>query len=221
MPGAIRGHPRFTSGSGRGTIGNVEAFLSSLEPWLIYATVALLTFGESAAFLSLVFPGEVGLVAAAALGTSVGVEPLVLAGVATVGALLGGLLGYAMGRRYGPRLIAWDPIERRLGDRMRELGPMLAGSDAGALVGVARFNQVTRAVVPALAGMAEMSRVRFAVANGIGALIWAAGFTAIGHYAAEFWHSTSGWVHVVGGAVIVLAAGLWLTRHVRTRSGKV
>lgn len=201
-------------------IGPVEAFLSSLDPWLIYTVVALLTFGESAAFLSLVFPGEVGLVAAAAVGTTAGVNPWALAGVATVGALLGGLFGYALGSRYGPRLMRWEPIERRFGDRMRELRPVLAGSDASALVGVARFNQVTRAIVPALAGMAEMGRVRFAVANGIGALIWAGAFTAIGHYAAEFWRSTSGLVHLVGAVLLVGAAALWLVARSRRRAGR-
>jgi membrane-associated protein len=203
------------------TIQGVEAFLSALDPLLIYAVVALLTFGESAAFLSLVFPGEVGLVAAAAVGTTTGVNPWVLAGVATAGALLGGLFGYAVGRRYGPRVMRWEPIERRFGERIRDLGPMLAGSDAGALVGVARFNQVTRAIVPALAGMAEMGRVRFAVANGVGALIWAGAFTAIGHYAAEFWRSTSGLIHLIGGAVIVLSAVLWLVLRFRARSDQV
>lgn len=199
----------------------MEAFLSSLDPLLIYAIVGLLTFGESAAFLSLVFPGEVGLVAAAAVGTTTGVDPWALAGVATAGALLGGLFGYAVGRRYGPRLMRWQPIERRFGDRMRDLRPMLAGSDASALVGVARFNQVTRAVVPALAGMAEMGRVRFAVANGVGALAWAGAFTAIGHYAAEFWRSASGLMHLIAGAVIVLSTGLWLLLRFRARTDQV
>lgn len=196
----------------------VEAFLASLDPWLIYLVVAVLTFGESAAFLSLVFPGEVGLVAAAALGATAGVEPVSLASVATIGALVGGLFGYALGRRFGPRIMRWEPMERRLGDRMEELRPMLSGSDAVALVTVARFNQVTRAVVPALAGMAGMGRVRFAVANGVGALIWAAVFTAIGHYAAEFWQSTSGWVHLIGIGLVAFLVGLWLVRRSRQRA---
>lgn len=196
----------------------MEAFLASLDPWLIYVVVAVLTFGESAAFLSLVFPGEVGLVAAAALGSTAGVEPLSLAGVATFGALLGGTFGYAIGRRYGPRVVRWEPIERRLGQRIDELRPMLAGSDAGALVGVARFNQVTRAIVPALAGMAGMGRIRFAIANAIGALVWAAVFTAIGHYAAEFWHSTSGWVHLIGVVLVASGIGLWLLRRSRRKA---
>jgi membrane-associated protein len=197
----------------------VDAFISSLDPWLIYVVIAALTLGESAAFLSLVFPGEIALVAAAALGVSTGVDPVVLAGVATLGALVGGALGYALGRRYGRRLMAWEPISRRLGDRMTQLGPLLAGPEAAPLVAVARFNQITRAVVPALAGMAEMGRLRFAIANGVGALIWASVFTAIGYYAAEWWRSTSGLVHLI--MAILLASGLaawWFTRRRGGRS---
>lgn len=188
----------------------MEAFIGSLDPWLVYVVIAGLTFGESAAFLSLVFPGEIALVAAAALGVSTGVDPLLLAGVATLGALAGGMFGYAIGRRYGPRLVKWDPIARRLGPRMVELRPMLSGPEAGALVAVARFNQITRAVVPALAGMAEMRRVRFAVANGLGALVWAAVFTAIGYYAAEWWHATSGLVHLLMAILVLSGVAGWL-----------
>lgn len=195
----------------------MQEFLASLDPWSIYLIVGLLTFGESAAFVSLVFPGEVGLVAAAALGISAGVDPFLLASVAALGALLGGVLGYSIGRRYGRRLVTWDPIARRLGERMAHLGPMLAGPEAGALVAVARFNQVTRAVVPALAGMAEMGRVRFTVANGVGALLWAAVFTAIGFYAAEWWRNTSGLVHLILAITLVVGTSAWFLTRARRR----
>lgn len=195
----------------------MEQFLASLDPLPVYLVVALLTFGESAAFLSLVLPGEIALVGAAALGVSAGVDPIVLAAVATVGAVAGGLLGYGIGRRYGPRIVAWDPINRRLGERVSQLRPMVSGPEAGALVAVARFNQITRAVVPALAGMTEMGRLRFAMANGIGALLWAAAFTAIGFYAAEWWRSTSGLVHLVMTLVAVAATGWWLLARRRQR----
>lgn len=188
----------------------MENFFASLDPWLIYVVIGVLTWGESAAFLSLVFPGEVALVAAAALGVSAGLDPVVLAGVAALGALIGGIFGYSIGRRYGQRLVHWGPIDRRLGHRMDALRPLLVGHEAGALVAVARFNQITRAVVPALAGMAEMGRVRFAVANGVGALIWAAVFTAVGFYAAEWWRSTSGLVHLVMAVVVLAGLAGWL-----------
>jgi membrane protein DedA with SNARE-associated domain len=101
---------------------------------------------------------------------------------------------------------------------MVELRPMLSGPEAGALVTVARFNQITRALVPALAGMAEMGRMRFAVANGIGALLWASVFTAIGYYAAEWWRSTSGSVHIAMAVILLSGFGGWLVLRWRRRS---
>lgn len=199
----------------------MESFLQSLDPWLIYAIVAALTFGESAAFLSLVLPGEVGLVTAAALGNAAGLNPVVLAGVAAVGALVGGVVGYVVGERYGPRLLGWPAIARRLGPEIEELRPSLVGSRAAFLVAVARFNQVTRAVVPALAGTVSMGRTRFALANGVGALVWAVVFTAVGYFAAEWWQSTSGLVHALAAAVLVGGLGGWLiVRRRRRRSAR-
>lgn len=218
--GSFGGIPHFARPPNSPVFGPMEEFLASLDPLLIYGIVGLLTFGESAAFLSLVFPGEIALVAAAALGVSSGVDPVILGAVATLGALLGGLFGYGLGRRYGPRIVEWEPINRKLGHRMGELRPMVAGSEAGALVAVARFNQITRAVVPALAGMAEMGRVRFAVANGLGAIAWAAVFTAIGFYAAEWWHSTSGMVHLMAAVVLALGAAWWLLARWRKRTAE-
>jgi membrane protein DedA with SNARE-associated domain len=115
----------------------------------------------------------------------------------------------------------WAPISRRLGDRMAQLGPLLTGPEAGPLVAVARFNQITRAVVPALAGMAGMGKVRFAVSNTVGALVWASVFTAIGFYAAEWWHSTSQLVHIILAALLVIAlVGWWLMRRRRSGAGE-
>lgn len=195
---------------GQARSGAMEEFLASLDPLIVYAIVALLTFGESAAFLSLVLPGEVALVTAAALGAASGVDPVLLAGIATVGALTGGMFGYAIGRRYGAKLVGWGPIRRRIGDRMSTLHPMVSGPEAGALVAVARFNQITRALVPALAGMASMGRVRFAVANGVGAVLWSALFTGVGYYAGEWWQSTSGLVHLVMVGIVIVGVGWWL-----------
>jgi len=55
------------------------------------------------------------------------------------------------------------------------------------------------------------------VANGIGALVWAAAFTAIGFYAAEWWHSTSTLMHVAIAAVVVPLAGYWLIARRKRR----
>lgn len=192
----------------------MDAFLGSLEPWLIYLVIGFLTFGESAAFLGLVFPGEVALVAAAAVAGLTGVDPFTLAVVAAVAASAGGVAGYELGHRYGHRLLRWDPIARRVGPHIARVSRKMAGPGATALVVVGRFNQVTRATVPALAGMGPMSRLRFSLANAAGGIAWAVAFTAVGFYAAAWWRASSGSVQVIVAVVLAAAVGAWaaLTR---------
>jgi membrane protein DedA with SNARE-associated domain len=65
-----------------------------------------------------------------------------------------------------------------------------------------------------------MGKVRFAVANGLGALLWAALFTAVGFYAAEWWRSTSGLVHIVMAVAALAAASSWLMLRRRRRGSE-
>ena len=189
----------------------MESFLASLDPWVVYLVVGALTFGESAAFLGLILPGEVALVAAAAIASAMGVDPFVLGVVAAATASVGGLVGYEVGRRYGRRLVAWDPIARRMGGSLGRLADgIVAARSAMALVIAGRFNQVTRAAVPGLAGMAPMPWYRFAAANAIGAVLWSASFTAIGFLAAEWWRESSGSFQVVLAAGLAAAIGGWV-----------
>ena len=205
--------------AGVGTLAAMEGFLSSLDPWVVYLVVGTLAFGESAAFLGLILPGEVALVGAAAIASAIGVDPFILAVVAAAAASVGGLVGYEVGRRYGRRLVAWDPIARRLGGALGRLADRIAAArSALALVVAGRFNQVTRAAVPALAGMAPMPWYRFAAANAIGAVLWSTAFTTIGFLAAEWWRESSGPFQAVLAAGVAAAIGGWVALS-RQRAG--
>jgi membrane-associated protein len=188
----------------------MDGFLASLDPWMVYLVVAGLTFGESAAFLGLIFPGEVALVGAAAVASAIGVDPITLAIVASLAAGAGGLAGYEIGRRFGTRLVEWPPVARRVGHHVSRVADRLGGTGAVALVVAGRFNQATRAAVPALAGMAPMRWTRFALANLVGAVLWSTAFTSIGFFAAEWWRASSGPMHWVFAGAFVVAISGWL-----------
>ncbi len=187
----------------------MEQFLFGLDPWLIYFLVALLAFGESVSFISLLLPGEVALIAGAAVASLIGVDLLVLGSVAVVAAAAGGACGYELGRMMGGPIISWKPFARRLGPHLPALTRRLRSRGAAWVVVSARFNQVTRALAPALAGMAEMPRRRFLWANLGGALLWGATFTLVGVFAARWWQTSSGTVQVVMAAALAAAAGAW------------
>lgn len=188
----------------------MEQFLASLDPWLVYVLVGLLTFGESAAFLGLLLPGEVALVGAAAIAGVVGLSPVALVVVAALCATAGGLFGYELGRRFGPRLLALGPVRKRIGPRVSRMAGRLDGPAGLSLVVIGRFNQATRAAVPAMAGMGSMRWGVFATANLAGALAWAVLFTTVGYYGAEWWRASSWPVQVVSAAVLAGAAGVWV-----------
>lgn len=187
----------------------MESFILSLDPWLIYVAVGLLAFGESVSFLSLVMPGEIALVGAAAVAPLVGVDPVLLGVVATGAAAAGGLAGYEIGRRYGRSLVSWEPLARRIEPHLPGISRRLASPAGPTVVITARFNQLTRALAPAVAGMTHMSWRRFAWANITGAVLWGATFTLVGVFAAQWWHSSSGLVQVILAAVLAAAAGAW------------
>lgn len=188
---------------------SMESFLAGLDPALVYLVVAALAFGESVSFLSLLLPGEVALVAAAAVAGPVGVDPFLLGAVAVGAAALGGWCGYELGRRYGSALVAWRPLARRVDGGLASVKRRLESGRGFTMVLVGRFNQLTRVLVPAVAGMVEMPRGRFVWANLVGAVAWGAAFTIVGSVAAEWWRSTSGPIHAVIAVMVASAAGVW------------
>src|ERR1051325_7286435 len=86
-------------------------FIRTHQDWAI-AVMFITAFGESFAFLSLLFPGTTLLIAAGAL-TKSGSLPLwpIMIG-AILGAVLGDTISYWIGRRFGGRLAGVWPFTR-------------------------------------------------------------------------------------------------------------
>lgn len=158
---------------------------------LVYSgpVVCLLVFGllivESGLFVGVFLPADSLLFGAGLLVGSgrIDVPVAVLAASAWVGAVVGDALGYGIGRWLGR---GWLTRARRAGSRrfLTVAQRMYERHGWFALV-ICRWYPGIRAIVPTLAGVGEMRPVRFATANGLGALLWAAGMVLLG-YAASF-----------------------------------
>ncbi len=145
---------------------------------LAYATVALMCFGESFAFLSLVVPGWAFMLAAGALVANGTLHwlPVVLAGA--LGAALGDAISYWIGLKFKhvvPRL--W-PFTRHPDWLDRGHAFFLRWGVASVFLG--RFFGPVRAVIPLAAGMMEMPARPFWIANVTSAFLSAALWTAQG-----------------------------------------
>ena len=97
-----------------------------------------------------------------------------------VAAVVGGQIGYLIGHRYGTRLFKSDAkifkteYLEQAQDFFDKRGPRS--------VVLARFIPFVRTIIPMLAGTGRMHARRFAIANVVGAAIWAVGISLLGYW---------------------------------------
>ena len=163
----------------RTTIVDFVRLNQALAPFV----VAFLAFGESLAVISLFFPATVLLVAIGALvgGMELGFWPIWFG--AAVGAILGDWVSYEFGRYFEDKAHNVWPL-----NRYHEL--VARGEEFTRKYGVwaiflGRFFGPARAFVPLAAGVFEMPRGPFQVANVTSALLWAYVLLAFGDVAGE------------------------------------
>jgi len=179
------------------------------ESWAI-ALMFITGFGESFAFLSLLFPGTTLLIAAGALmkGGTLPYLPVMVGSI--LGAVLGDWVSYWIGRRFGGSMARLWPFTRH-----RELLPsgiQFFERHGGASVFIGRFFGPIRAVIPLAAGIMRMPRGRFWVANIGSALVWAPMLLLVGDAVGETGDRLIGSANTVfvvfGGLTLVGIAGV-------------
>ena len=134
--------------------------------------VALLAFGESLAFISLLLPAWAALVGIGALISAGEINFWPIWVAASVGAALGDWLSYWIGLKLERTVQNIWPLSRH-----PELIPkgeafMKKWGVAGIFIG--RFFGPLRASVPLAAGIFEMAYWPFQIANFVSALLWSA-----------------------------------------------
>ncbi|MDT8914425.1 DedA family protein [Amycolatopsis sp. PS_44_ISF1] len=147
------------------------------EPGLVAAAGGLV-FAECTIGLGFIAPGESGLLIAATTATTVA-RFLTLWAVVTVCAALGDSVGYALGRRFGPRLRETKLIRKYGLDAWDKAASVLERRGAWAVF-FARFLPVLRTLTPAAAGASGLPFRKFLPATAAGACCWSLGHISIG-----------------------------------------
>ena len=190
--------------------------IQSLPPAAAYAIIAALVFGEAAIFIGFVFPGETAVVFGGFLASTGHLNLAVLCSLVVVSAVVGDSIGYEVGRRFGPRVIALGVFRRhesRLDNAQRVLRER-----GGPAVLAGRSTAFLRAVMPGLAGLSQMRYGIFLFWNALGGLVWGVGFTLVGYFAGTSYERVAkaiGRGSAVVVAVVVVA--LIVSWHVRRR----
>ncbi|MBV9484691.1 MAG: DedA family protein [Frankiaceae bacterium] len=165
-----------------------------------------------------VVPMEAAMVVGAVFAANGHLDLTAVAMVATAAAAVGSMIGYLIGDRAGHPLIVAK------GARIGITHERLASAEdfyrrrGVIIVLVSRFLPFLRRWSGLVAGVSEMPFGRFAVANLLGALVWAIAWAAIGDQAGGHLDTLSRFlsgrgVLVVGGAVVVLVVAVAVVRR--------
>ncbi|MBB1201146.1 DedA family protein [Enterobacteriaceae bacterium 89] len=150
----------------------------SLHPHLALGVIFLLAFGESLAFISLLLPATVILLATGALigESELAFFPVWMAAMA--GAFVGDWVSWWLGYRYSYRMTTVWPLSRN--PLLIQRGHRFFEKWGAWGVFIGRFFGPLRAVVPLIAGICTMPAVKFQLANITSAGVWAFGILAPG-----------------------------------------
>lgn len=158
-------------------------FLAQTPP-LVYLIAFAASVIEGAAFVGLVFPSETVLLVAGATTIHPNISLWVLIPLTTLGAITGDSIGYAIGRRLGPRLRTRGLGKRVAPETWQRAEEMIHRRGWLAIM-TGRFISILRSLVPAVAGALHLRYGRFLLGNVLGALIWTPAVLVAGHFAAH------------------------------------
>src|SRR6195952_1752536 len=146
-----------------------------------YALVGFLAFAEAAIFIGFVLPGETAVVLGGVLANQGKVSLPVMIVVVVLSAIVGDSVGYEVGRHYGDRVLRLKVLRKRAVAIDKAAAYLRA--KGGRAVFLGRFTAFLRAVMPGLAGTAQMHYPRFLAFNAAGGIVWGTGYVLLGYLA--------------------------------------
>jgi len=161
-------------------------FVRAHPNWAAFIVFGL-AFGESLAFVSLIFPfwSILFFGIGPLLGTADALNFWIIVSAAAAGAALGDWVSYWLGYHYHEQLQGMWPLSKY--PKLIENGrKFFKGWGAWAIV-FGRFSGPLRASVPIAAGIAQMPQLLFQIANWGSAFLWSFVLLSPGTFGMKWW----------------------------------
>ena len=147
----------------------------------IYAILFLVIFCETGLVVMPFLPGDSLLFIAGAVAAGGGMDPVLLAGLLMLAAILGDSTNYVIGRTAGERLFS-NPNSKIFRRDYLQKTHDFYDKHGGKTVTLARFLPILRTFAPFVAGIAKMPYPRFFGFSVFGTILWVGGLVTLGYF---------------------------------------
>lgn len=177
-----------------------------LEAWTLHGGYIFLFVSsilEAVPLIGSTIPGHT-IVILYGLLARIGVVNVYLVGLlASAGAVIGDMIGYYMGKKYGLALIEKYKGRLFVREEYLERARAMIGRHTGKSLIAGRFNPITRPFMPFIVGASGAPDKKFWFYNILGGILWAISGTAIGYVFGIGYDAVAS---VFGKAVVVVIA---------------
>jgi membrane-associated protein len=190
-----------------GSAGDLIEQVQAIDPTLRALLAGAAALLETNVVTGLLVPGDtVTLVASAAVQSLQ--EGILLGALVSLGAFLGEVTGYGLGRWVGPTLHRRPWLRRRVGEH--RIGPVgrMVERRGGPWILTSRFIPVLRTVTPFVVGVHAFPFRRFVAWAAPSCVLWSAVYVTVYALAGSSLRSEDGST-VVGAALVLLGAALF------------
>ncbi|MBA1208186.1 DedA family protein [Pseudomonas fulva] len=158
----------------------LDLLVTNYGPW-IYAILFAVIFCETGLVVMPFLPGDSLLFIAGAVAAGGGMDPVLLAGLLMIAAILGDSTNYVIGRTAGERLFS-NPNSKIFRRDYLQRTHDFYERHGGKTVTMARFLPILRTFAPFVAGIARMHYPRFLGFSIAGTLLWVGGLVTLGYF---------------------------------------
>ncbi|MFJ4145004.1 DedA family protein [Pseudomonas sp. NPDC089734] len=158
----------------------LDLLVTNYGPW-IYAILFMVIFCETGLVVMPFLPGDSLLFIAGAVSAGGGMDPVLLAGLLMLAAIIGDSTNYIIGRTVGEKLFR-NPNSKIFRRDYLIRTHEFYERHGGKTVTLARFLPIIRTFAPFVAGVGKMHYLRFLGFSVLGSILWVGSLVTLGFY---------------------------------------
>jgi membrane-associated protein len=146
-----------------------------------YLGIFAIIFAETGLMIGIFLPGDSLLFTVGILAGTGRLNIYFSIFIMLAGAMIGDLAGYAIGKKFGPKLFTKEDSLVFKKSNIEKAQKFFEKYGAKTII-IARFVPVVRSFAPTIAGAASMNYYKFLTFNVIGAALWVFSITLLGYF---------------------------------------